>query len=98
MTVTPGFWESVGLYLADHIKSTLAAIGFTGGGVGLIKFLKYVPAPLEDWRWTGAVFDTLQDMVSNHRVGERRKATGEIIPAAIPAAPPIGADPNQPGR
>ena len=81
-------WQDIGLAAAAHIKAVLAGIGFTGGGVGLVKFLKHAPAPYQDQPWAGAVFDTLQDLVSNSRIGERRTRAGVVVPVEEPKPVP----------
>lgn len=69
------WWQETGVWLFGHIKTILAGVGFTGGGVGMLKYLKHVPAPKKDSLWLGSVFDTVQDVVSNNeRIGQRRDA------------------------
>ncbi len=75
--------------LYNDLAVTLKAIGFGGSGVGVIKFLKHMPPPLLDNRWRGGIFDMLQDMVSNARVGERRLPDGTIV--QLPQPLPIQA-------
>ena len=82
-------WQDIGLAAAAHIKAVLAGIGFTGGGVGLVKFLKHAPAPYQDQPWCGAIFDTMQDLVTNNRIGERRTRAGAVAqPVAAPPSVP----------
>ena len=96
-------WQAIGLYVWHHITAFGAGIGLTGGGVGFIKFLKHSPAPFQDEVWAGSVFDTLQDLVSNHeRIGERRTRDGSrvdpvaqapVVPAPVAASPqPVPAE------
>lgn len=66
----------------------LGAIGVTGGGVGFIKFMKHVPAPYQDQIVWGTIFDTIQDLISNSRIGERRTRAGVAVPA-VPKADPV---------
>ncbi len=82
-------YETILLAIYNHLAATLTAVGFGGGGVGAIKFLKHMPPPLLDNLWRGSVFDTLQDMVSNTRVGERRLPDGTIV--QLPQPLPIQA-------
>jgi len=69
--------------------SLMATFGL-GGGVGLVKLLNHWPAPYEGNAYGGAIFDTLQDLVSNKRVGDRRTRNG----ATVPAVPVMDLIPN----
>lgn len=80
-------WQSILLSVYHHIVAWLSAIGITGGGVGFIKFMKHVPAPYQDQELWGTVFDTIQDLVSNSRIGERRTRSGMDVPAVPKPAP-----------
>lgn len=80
-------WQSV-LEAATSKTAALAGTFGLGGGVGIVKFLKHMPAPYQDSPWTGAVFDWLQDLVSNQRIGERRTRAGEDVPP-VPKPEPI---------
>lgn len=74
------WWQSAGVWLFDHLRTVLAGVGFTGGGVGLLKYLKHVPAPKKESLWMGSVFDTVQDVVSNNeRIGQRRDADSAFV-------------------
>lgn len=87
---------SILLALFSACKATLAAIGFGGGGVGLIKFIKHFPPPPVKAKWRGCVFDTCQDVVSNNeRIGQRLDGDGNIVsvttvklPAQVPVEKP----------
>ncbi len=68
-------WKDIALWIGNHVAALAATFGL-GGGVGIVKFLNHVPAPYEDQPWAGAIFDTLQDLVSNKRIGERRSRGG----------------------
>jgi hypothetical protein len=64
-----------------------------GGGVGVIKLLAHIPAPrLGSMVW-GTFFDLMADIVSNGRVGERRKADGEIVYIIKPPRPKATPEP-----
>ncbi len=68
-------WQTIAMDLAHALASKATALGATfglGGGVGLVKLLNHWPAPYEDSPYTGAIFDWVQDLVSNKRIGERR--------------------------
>lgn len=80
-------WQSVLLSMWHHVAAWLSAIGLTGGGVGFIKYMKHVPAPYQDQTQWGAFFDTIQDLVSNSRIGERRTRSGVDVPAVPKPAP-----------
>ena len=77
-------WQDSAAQLARdgwaNIRTILAGVGFTGGGVGLIKLAKHWPAPLKkSLRW-GAIFDTIQDVMSNNeRIGERRDLDSAFV-------------------
>ncbi len=58
--------------LGSWTSAVMATFGI-GGGVGLVKLLAHWPAPYEDSAYGGAIFDTLQDLASNNRIGDRRK-------------------------
>jgi hypothetical protein len=67
------FWSDAGFWIVRHIETLAATVGITGGGVGLVKFLRHAPAPRKSSIWAGCLFDTLQDLASNDsRIGERR--------------------------
>ncbi len=74
-------WQAILQWSWNHIAAWFAAIGVTGGGVGFIKYMKHCPAPYDDQPWWGAFFDTIQDLVSNSRIGERRTRAGVSVPA-----------------
>ncbi len=80
-------WQAF-LEAATSKTAALAGTFGLGGGVGIVKFLKHMPAPYQDSPWTGAVFDWLQDLVSNQRIGERRTRTGQDVPP-VPKPEPI---------
>jgi hypothetical protein len=81
------FWQQSALYLFHHLQAVLGGIGLTGSGIGLVKFLRHMPSPNKSSLWWGAIFDTLQDLVSNDRIGERRDDAGNVIPAPKPETP-----------
>lgn len=73
-------WQAFGLWAYSHLKVFFAGIGLTGGGVGFIKYMKHVPAPLKKSIWWGSVFDTIQDLISNNeRIGQRRDADSAFV-------------------
>jgi hypothetical protein len=73
-------WQAVGLLVYTHVKVFLSGIGLTGGGVGLIKLAKHWPAPLKKNLKLGAIFDTIQDVISNNeRIGQRRDADSAFV-------------------
>ena len=101
--------QKAGAWVWDKFSVVSAALGL-GSGVGVVKFLKHIPAPHPEQKWAGSVFDTLQDLVSNDRIGERLMADGTIVYVKVlrqpappqgqelpkpPAAPPTGADPTK---
>jgi hypothetical protein len=78
-------WSGTGYWVARHIKAIAETIGATGGGMGLVKFLRHAPAPKRSSIWAGCLFDTFQDLASNEtRIGERRKEDVEDELAAQP--------------
>ena len=89
-------WQSVLDGIENHARSLVVTFGL-GGGVGIVKYLKHMPAPYQDQVWWGGFFDTLQDLVSNQRIGDRRTRAGVDVPAVpkaetVPepkAAPPV---------
>lgn len=75
-------WQAIALGLAHESAAKLIALGGTfglGGGVGIVKLLNHWPAPYEDHVYLGAIFDWLQDLVSNKRIGERRMRAAQPI-------------------
>ncbi len=79
---------------AKHANELRVTFGL-GGGVGIVKYLRHMPAPYQDQIWWGSCFDTLQDLVSNtSRIGERRTREGLVIPP-VPSPkevpPPVAA-------
>lgn len=83
--------------LKSHTSQLAATFGL-GGGVGLVKLLNHWPAPIEGNAYGGAIFDTLQDLVSNKRIGERRTRAGASVapvarmdPIPDPKAAPVQA-------
>jgi hypothetical protein len=75
----PAVWKVVGGFFMTLGASLGATLGI-GSGIGLIKLVRYMPAPRVNHKWLGAVYDTLQDLVSNMaRVGERVDKTGETV-------------------
>jgi hypothetical protein len=77
-------WVSDSFTKAGAVAATFGL----GGGVGIIKFLAHCPAPYESHRWTGCIFDTLEDLVSNTtRIGERRSKDGQTIYIVKPDRP-----------
>jgi len=86
----PMDWNSVGYWLIQHIRAVAATVGMTGGGVGIVKFLRHAPAPRKSSVWAGCFFDTFQDLASNDsRIGERRPDPGDpvVTPAHQPEIP-----------
>ena len=74
--------ESILLSAYNTLTAALSAVGVGGGGVYFIKVLKHMPAPKLENRWRGAIFDSIQDTVSNtERVGERLAADGTLVKA-----------------
>lgn len=87
------------------------ASAFAGGvaGTWLLSFIKHSPAPKAASIWLGAIFDATQDTAKNtERIGQRRNVEsafltstgpgGETTTASTigdPAAPPLGALPNE---
>lgn len=68
-----------GEFLGSHLNAIGTGLGL-GSGVGVIKFLRHMPAPRAANLWQGSVFDTFQDLVSNNgRIGERRNEAGDTI-------------------
>jgi hypothetical protein len=100
-------WQSALIDLFHALASKAGALGATfglGGGVGIVKLLNHWPAPYEGNAYGGAIFDTLQDLVSNKRIGERRSRDGASVapvprmdpipdPKAAAGAPPVEAQP-----
>lgn len=72
-------WQTLG----EAVLNKTMALGTTfglGGGVGIVKFLSHAPAPMASNAWSGSIFDTLQDLVSNkERIGERRNLDGTTV-------------------
>lgn len=76
-------WADAGGWIFDHLATMGKALGL-GGGVGALKYVRHIPAPLlsrTKWgRFVGSLFDWAQDMTSNNdRVGERINDQGETI-------------------
>ncbi len=68
-------WPAIGLWAYAHLKVFFAGIGLTGGGVGFVKLMKHWPAPKKRNPKLGAIFDTIQDILSNNeRIGQRSDA------------------------
>lgn len=68
------------IWVADHLRTILAGVGFTGGGVGLLTYMKHMPAPRRSSIWWASVFDTCQDLVKNNeRIGQRRDADSVFV-------------------
>lgn len=94
-------WADVGNGIYHHAKELAVTFGL-GGGVGIVKYLRHMPAPFQNQVWWGSCFDTLQDLVSNNsRVGERRTRDGitvppvaeeNPVPSPVPAAPDVQKD------
>ncbi len=92
-------WQKFTLDTLHNMASWGGALMTTfglGGGVGLVKLLNHWPAPYEDNPYGAAIFDTLQDLVSNKRIGERRTRAGVTVAAVAkmdPIPDPKPADP-----
>lgn len=72
-------WADAGSFLLDHTKAIIATLGL-GGGVGILKFIRHIPAPPVESKWTGAFFDWSQDIAANNdRVGERLGPDGKSV-------------------
>ncbi len=70
-------WSDSSAWILQHIRALASTVGITGGGVGLVKFLRHAPAPRKSSVWAGCLFDTFQDLASNDsRIGERRDDAG----------------------
>ena len=78
------FWNSFLLVVTHNIQVIAGGIGLGGLGVGFIKLMKHIPAPYQDQPWAGAMFDTVQDLVTNNRIGERRTREGVVV-SPVPA-------------
>ncbi len=78
-------WQAI-LEAIEHNANELRITFGLGGGVGVVKYLKHMPAPYQDQIWWGSCFDTLQDLVSNGRIGERRTRSGVEVPAVPKSA------------
>ncbi len=73
-------WQAFGVWIYTHAKVFFTSIGVTGGGVAFIKLAKHWPAPLRKNLRTGAIFDTVQDVISNNeRIGQRRDADSAFV-------------------
>ena len=80
-------WEKFAVDAMYHLEQWGDSMRITfglGGGVGLVKLLNHWPAPYEDSQYGGTIFDWLQDLVSNKRIGERRTRAGALVsPVAV---------------
>lgn len=73
-------WQPIGLWAFEHAKVFFAGIGFTGGGVGFIKLMKHWPAPKKQNKKLGAIFDTIQDVISNNeRINQRSDTDSAFV-------------------
>lgn len=73
-------WNAIGIWAFEHLRVFFAGIGLTGGGVGFIKLMKHWPAPKKRNAKLGAIFDTLQDVISNNeRIGQRSDADSTFV-------------------
>ena len=72
------------------LASVAGKIGL-GGGVGLLAFLLYMPAPHVDASpLVLTLFDALMHLIGNGRSGERRLADGTVTWVVKPRRPPPG--------
>jgi hypothetical protein len=95
-------WQRIVGIVGDHLMALGVTFGL-GGGVGIIKLLAHWPAPLQENIYWGAIFDWLQDLVSNRRIGERRTREGVIVPPVpapkeVPASVAAPTEPNASGK
>lgn len=84
-------WGQFALDRWHEVSTWGAAVCATfgiGSGVGFVKLLNHWPPPYEDNVYGGAVFDTLQDLATNKRIGERRARNGATLPP-VPKMDPI---------
>lgn len=73
-------WQPIALWTLLHIKAIFVSVGFTGSGVGIIKLMKHWPAPKKKNAKMGAIFDTIQDVLSNNeRIGQRSDADSAFV-------------------
>jgi hypothetical protein len=80
-------WHDAGAWVIDHLETIGKTLGL-GGGVGLLKFIRRVPAPRLTNKWGGVVFDWAQDLVSNDdRIGLRVDADGKQVFVLEPRKP-----------
>ena len=95
-------WQKFTLDAVDHLLKWMDSMRLTfglGGGVGLVKLLNHWPPPYDDNVYGGCVYDWLQDLVSNKRVGERRTRAGvtvQAVPVMDPIPDPKPAAPEEP--
>ena len=72
-------WNTVGYWIAIHIRAVAGTIGITGLGVAFVKFLRHAPAPKKSSIWAGFLFDTFHYLASNDsRIGERRDGAERV--------------------
>jgi hypothetical protein len=88
------------LYVLTHIKMFLTGIGVTGAGVGFIKLMKHWPAPVTRNKKLGAIFDTVQDLISNNeRIGQRSDTDSAFVStkkeSGAETSTTLNTDPNE---
>ena len=74
------WWQVPFVWIWGHLIGVATALGIGSGGIGLLTYLKHMPAPLKKSIWIGSLFDSIQDLAKNNeRIGQRRDADSAFV-------------------